>query len=560
MGTNQPSAERQQGLASHARADKDGLLSSLTPSQQEAVQHIDGPQLILAGPGSGKTRVVTHRIAYMLQQGIPDANIVALTFTNKAADEMRQRVERLSPGSRVWLGTFHRYCAQQLRRYASLVGLRENFSIYDTDDSLKLLREAIDDADVELIHETPARIAAAIGWAKNDLIKAADYSAAPGNPLGAIVQRVYPHYQRRLLGANAVDFDDLLMHVAVLLRENDELRQALDERFRYIMVDEYQDTNLAQYAIVRALSVDHPNLSVTGDPDQSIYGWRGATIRNILEFERDFPNVQVVRLEENFRSTKNILRAADQLITNNLQRKAKTLFTGNPEGKPVRIVVYPTGRQEADAIAAHIANEVSSGPRRPKDYAIFYRTNALSRTLERALRSVAIPYQIVRGLEFYQRKEIKDILAYLQLLNNPTNDVALLRIINTPPRKIGKTTVRRLTLHARQHALPLFEAARQSGLIESLPKRTAVAVAQFVAMMDQLQLVGGETVEEVIGSIMHHTLYRDWLATAQTEEELQRIENIDELLSDAREFDETQGEEGGVEAFLGAGFPCRGRR
>ncbi len=550
METKRTSEERPKGLASHTRADRQDLLSSLTESQQEAVRHLDGPQLILAGPGSGKTRVVTHRIAYLLQQGIPDYHIVALTFTNKAADEMRQRVARLSAGSRVWLGTFHRFCAQQLRRYAALVGMRENFSIYDTDDSLKLMREAIEDAKVELIHETPSRIAAAIGWAKNDLITAEHYCAAPGDPLGAIVQRVYPHYQRRLLAANAVDFDDLLMHIAVLLRENDDLRQTLDAQYRYIMVDEYQDTNLAQYAIVRALSVDYPNLSVTGDPDQSIYGWRGATIRNILEFERDFPRVQVVKLEENFRSTPNILHAADQLITNNIHRKAKTLYTGKPAGKPVRIVVYPTGRQEADAIAARIANEVSSGQRRPKDYAIFYRMNALSRTIERAFRSVGLPYQIVRGLEFYQRKEIKDILAYLQLLNNPVNDVAFLRIVNTPPRKIGKTTIQRLKHHARHGRLTLFEAARQAGLIESLPKRTAVEVARFVAMMDEMHLAGGETVEEVIGRIMHFTGYRDWLAAADTEEDQQRIENIDELLSDAREFDESRGEEGGVEAFL----------
>ncbi len=364
MGTHQPKADRSASRASRTSIDGDELLSSLTASQQEAVRHIDGSQLILAGPGSGKTRVVTHRIAYMLRQGIPDHQIVALTFTNKSADEMCQRVERLAPGRRVWLGTFHRFCAQLLRRYATMVGLHENFSIYDTGDSLKLLREAVDDAGVELIHETPGRIAAAIGWAKNDLLTPEQFYPAPGDPVGAIAERVYPHYQRRLLAANAVDFDDLLMHVAVLLRENSDLRQTLDERFRYIMVDEYQDTNLAQYAIVRAISVKNPNLSVTGDPDQSIYGWRGATIRNILEFERDFPNVHVVRLEENFRSTKSILRAADQLIANNIQRKAKTLYTDNGEGRPVRIVIYPTGRQEADAIAGRIANEVAGGQRR----------------------------------------------------------------------------------------------------------------------------------------------------------------------------------------------------
>ncbi len=528
MGTNQPTTN------GAPPSGEDALLASLTPSQREAVQHIEGPQLILAGPGSGKTRVVTHRVAHMLSEGIAGHQIVALTFTNKAADEMRRRLDRLCPGQRVWMGTFHRFCAQQLRHHASLVGLQENYTIYDMDDSLKLLREAIADSDVELIHETPARIATAISWAKNDLIVPSEYRAAPGNPIGALVERIYPHYQRRLLAANAVDFDDLLMHVAMLLRNNAELRGQLDERFRYIMVDEYQDTNLAQYAIVHALSVDRPNLSVTGDPDQSIYGWRGATIRNILEFERDFPKVHVVRLEENFRSTQSIVRAADQLIANNLKRKAKTMRTDNGEGKPVRITIYPTGRDEADAIAARIANDIAAQRRRCRDHAIFYRTNALSRTLERSLRSVGLPYQIVRGLEFYQRKEIKDILAYLQLLNNPANDVAFLRIVNTPTRKIGKTTVQRLVQYARQNGLPLFEAARHAGLIESLAKRTAVNVARFVAMMDSMQLSGGETAEAVVKNVFAVTQYRERLGAATSEEERQRLDNLDELLTDAR--------------------------
>jgi DNA helicase-2/ATP-dependent DNA helicase PcrA len=528
----------------------DGILASLTDSQRQAVQHVEGPLLILAGPGSGKTRVVTHRVAYLREQGIPDEHIVALTFTNKAADEMRLRLDRLAPGCRVWMGTFHRFCSRLLRQYASLVGLRENFSVYDTEDSQKLLREALDDAQIELVHETPSRIAAAISWAKNDLIAADQYQAATGNPLGAIVARVYPHYQRRLLAANAVDFDDLLMHVATLLRENDELRGTLDERFRYILVDEYQDTNLAQYAIVRALSVDYPHLAATGDPDQSIYGWRGATIRNILEFERDFPAVKVVRLEKNYRSTKSILRAADQLIAHNEQRKEKTLYTDNPEGRPVRIVVYPTGRQEADGIAGKIANEVAAGLRRPRDYAIFYRTNALSRAFERGLASVSVPYQIVRGLEFYQRKEIKDILAYLHLLNNPASDVAFLRVINTPPRRIGTATIAHIKRHAAQQRICLLDAAREAGLIEPLAKRPAVEVAKFMAMYDRLQLVGDETVEEAIGSVLHHTGYRKWLELSKTEEDLQRVENLDELLTDAREFDEAREEPGALEAFL----------
>ncbi len=322
-----------------------GIDSALTEAQRRAVTHVDGPLLILAGPGSGKTRVVTQRVAYLRAQGIADEHILALTFTNKAADEMRKRVERLAAGCRVWMGTFHSFCSRLLRQYAPMVGLRENFSIYDVEEAQKLLRAALEDAGLELTHESPARIAGAISWAKNNVISAEQYEPARGSPLGAIVARVYPHYQRRLLTANAADFDDLLLHVATLLREHPALREALDARFRYILVDEYQDTNLAQYAIVRALSVDHPNLAVTGDPDQSIYGWRGATIRNILEFERDFPAAVVVRLEQNYRSTKRILRAADGLIAHNQLRKSKALFTENPEGQRVRVVVYPSGRE-----------------------------------------------------------------------------------------------------------------------------------------------------------------------------------------------------------------------
>ncbi len=530
--------------------NQDKILAGLTDAQQQAVTHIDGPLLILAGPGSGKTRVVTHRIAYMIQRGVPDYQIAALTFTNKAADEMRGRLQRLAPSSRVWTGTFHRFCSRLLRQHASLVGLHENFSIYDTDDSSRLLKEAIRDASVDLVRETSGRIASAISSAKNKLVTPEDYKPAPGNPVGAMVARVYPHYQKRLLLANAVDFDDLLLHTALLLRNNAELRRGLDQRFCYLMVDEYQDTNFAQYTIVRALSINYPNLAVTGDPDQSIYGWRGASIRNILDFEKDFPRVRVVRLERNYRSTKCILRAADQLIANNVQRKSKRLYTDNPEGQPVRLTAYRTGRAEADAIAARIANQIATGQRRPKDFAIFYRTNAFSRSLEFAMRHAGLPYQIVRGLEFYQRKEVKDILAYLHLVNNPSSDVALLRIINTPPRRIGKATLDRLRHHARHQGTSLLEAARQSGLIESLNKRSALFVAKFVTMYDTLSATVADSVEELVRRVLDQTGYRDWLQVQETEEAEQRLENIEELITDAREFDESLPEDGGLDAFL----------
>ena len=354
------------------------------------------------------------------------------------------------------MSTFHRFCARLLREYAPLVGLPENYTIYDTSDSLQALKQASDTLDLDLTHTTPDRVHSAISWAKNNLISPEQYEPRRGSPLGQIVARVYPAYQKRLLDSGAVDFDDLLLHVANLLRENPEIRRQLDQRYRYILVDEYQDTNLAQYTIVRAMSVDHPNLAVTGDPDQSIYGWRGANLNNILDFEHDYPNVKIVRLEQNYRSTKRILRVADQLISFNTRRKAKGLFTDNAEGKPVRLVFHPSQKDEAEQIAAYIETEVRAGRRRPRDFAVFYRTNALSRSLEFALREFSIPYQMINGLEFYQRKEIKDVLAYLHLLNNPRDSVAFTRIINTPPRGIGRGTITRLQDYANPRGTSLL--------------------------------------------------------------------------------------------------------
>ncbi|HUY34138.1 MAG TPA: UvrD-helicase domain-containing protein [Pirellulales bacterium] len=528
----------------------DPLLEALTPAQREAVQHVDGPLLILAGPGSGKTRVVTRRVAYLLAQGIPAPRILALTFTNKAADEMRGRVERLAPGQRAWMGTFHRFCARLLRQYAPLAGLEENYTIYDTADSLGVVRRAIDALGFDPNYFTPQQVAAAISWAKNNLIPHDQYQPRRGQPLGHIVAQVYPLYQKRLLQSNAVDFDDLLLHVAMLLRHNPELRQTLDLRYRYILVDEYQDTNLAQYTIVRAMSIDYPNLAVTGDPDQSIYGWRGASLSNILDFEHDFPDVHVVRLEQNYRSTRRIVRVAAALIAHNVLRKEKDLFTENDEGPPVRLVVHAGQREEAEAIAERIAAEVRSGRRRSRDFAIFYRVNALSRELEHALREQGVPYQIVQGVEFYQRREIRDVLGYLALLNNPRDDVAFRRVVNTPARGIGKSTLDRLAAHAVAHGQTLLSAAREAGLVAGLPKRAAVAVARFVALVDRLQLVAARPVEEIVGHVLEATDYRGPFMHSQSPDDQERLANIEELLTAARQFDERTPGEGRLEEFL----------
>ena len=526
------------------------MLSGLTEAQREAVTHLEGPLLILAGPGSGKTRVVTHRVAWLLTQGVAGHQILALTFTNKAADEMSRRIERLAHDPSVWVGTFHRFCAQRLRKYAPLVGLQPNYTIYDTDDSVQALRRASGRLKIDVDRFPPEQIAKTISWAKNNLISPAEYQPRPGHALGNVVQQVYPAYQQQLAASNAADFDDLLLHVATLLRDNPEVRADLDERYRFILVDEYQDTNLAQYAIARALSRDHPNLAATGDPDQSIYGWRGANLNNILEFEHDFPAVHVVRLERNYRSTQRILRVAGELIAHNVRRKEKGLFTENGPGVPVRLTTYATQKDEAEGIAARILGEIHAGRRRPGDFAIFYRVNALSRAFEFALRDLGVPYQMVNGLEFFQRKEIKDVLAYLHLLNNPSDEVAMLRVVNTPARGIGKTTIGRLSDHAVRHGLLLLDAARQAGRVSSIGPRPAALLAKFVAMFDRLVAAIDGPVEEILGLVLTETGYQKRLAESEDEEDQQRLANIEELLTVARDFDERRGDAGQLEAFL----------
>ncbi len=525
-------------------------LNDLTEAQRSAVTHIDGPMLVLAGPGSGKTRVVTSRVVHLLANAVSPRSILALTFTNKAADEMRRRISQLAPGNPVWVSTFHRFCSQLLRTHCRLVGLDENFRIYDSEDSLKTLKSVVEDQQVPLRRYTPRQLARTISNAKNLLRTPSVLEAKAVGPLEVLAAEVYPEYQKRLLASNAVDFDDLLMHVAVLLRDNAELRTELDERYQYILVDEYQDTNFAQYMIIRSLSIVHPNLSVTGDPDQSIYAWRGADIANILDFEKDYPKVKVVRLEQNYRSTKSILRVADQLIANNVHRKEKSLFTENPQGDKVRLVRYEDGRDEAEDIARQIGDCLSDESFRPRDFAILYRTNALSRNIEHALHDFGIPYQIVNGVEFYQRKEIKDVLGYLHLLNNPKDEIAFLRVVNTPARGIGPKSVQRLREFAYQIRVPLIEACRSAAEIPGLTARARNALLRFVQMFDQLQSVVEEPLEAIVGRVLMESGYRDHLKDSPAEEDQQRLANIEELVTAARQFDDRYEEGGSLEEFL----------
>jgi DNA helicase-2/ATP-dependent DNA helicase PcrA len=526
----------------------------LTPSQRAAVEHIDGPLLVLAGPGSGKTRVVTRRIARLVEHGVRPWNILAITFTNKAADEMRGRVEALLPGTQVWVSTFHRFCARLLRRHAAVVGLKPNFSILDAGDQRHVLRAVMADMDLDTVHFSPERVGYRISNAKNDLIDAETFgrrfNESVANHWDAIVARVYPAYQKWLLDSNSVDFDDLLLHVATLLAENPELRAELDERHRYILVDEYQDTNRAQYQIVAALSQEHPNLCVTGDPDQSIYGWRGAQIENILRFERDFPGAKIVRLQENFRSTKAILRSADKLIAHNRQRKAKSLVTDNAEGEPVELLRFAEGVSEADGIARRIRELVDAGARRCGDFAVFYRVNALSRELERALTRYRLPLQVAAGVAFYERAEIKDMLAYLRLIYNSADRAAFLRVVNSPLRGLGETSQQRLARWADEQGLTLLEAAERAREVPKLSKKAAAGFRAFAEMMSRFSLANSGSVGELLGAVIERTGYVHRWEDSLSEDDQNRLANVQELVTAARQFDALMGDETSLEGFL----------
>ena len=463
------------------------LLADLTPAQLEAVTHVEGPLLVLAGAGSGKTRVITRRIACLLQQGVRPNRILAITFTNKAAGEMRQRVEALVPGCRVWISTFHSLGARLLRQYANRFGLDANFTIYDQADRNRMVKAVLESAQIDNIRFTPDRIQAAISKAKNQLLGPESYANRASDFYTQVVAQVYPVYEKRLRDANALDFDDLLLWPALALQHDPELRAELDARFQYVLVDEYQDTNMAQYAIAKGLSIDHSNLCVVGDPDQSIYGWRGSDIRNILDFERDFPDARVITLERNYRSTKAILQAASFLISHNRRRKPKELSTENPAGKPVGLLRFDTGLDEAAAVARRIRADVESGKRAYRDFAIFVRVNALSRALESAFINQRVPYQIVRGLAFFERKENRDILAYLRLLLNPRDDLSFLRAVNEPGRGVGKVSLEHLRQYAEPRQISLLSAAAAVAKIPAIKGKAAAGLRDFAALMAELR-------------------------------------------------------------------------
>jgi DNA helicase-2/ATP-dependent DNA helicase PcrA len=515
----------------------DPLLADLNPPQLEAVTHGDGPLLILAGPGSGKTRVITRRVAYLLRQGVKPYHILAITFTNKAAGEMRQRIETLLPGNRVWISTFHSMGARLLRIYAERLGLDRNFTIYDQNDRTRLVKSAVEDSRIDTVRITPERIEAAISRAKNQLMGPGKYAEQADDFFAQTVARVYPVYEKKLRAANALDFDDLLYWPAMALRNDAELRAELDARFRHVLIDEYQDTNLAQYAIAHGLSRDHPNLCVVGDPNQSIYKFRGSDIKNILNFERDFPSAKVIGLDINYRSTNAILQTANNLIRRHPGRHLD-LRTDNPRGKPVGVLTFETSLDEAEGIAQRVAAAVKEGHRAFRDFAIFLRTNALSRGLEQAFVKHRIPYQIVKGLAFFDRKENRDVLAYLRLLVNPRDDLSFLRAVNEPPRGVGKVSLEHLHLHADPREIPLLEAAEVVDRIPAIKGKAAKGLQEFAKLMRELGTFRDAQPDEVIRQVLDRSGYRAMLADSTDPDDQDRLANIEELITAAKQFTE----------------------
>ncbi len=525
-----------------ARLDP-ALLVHLTDAQRTAVLHAAGPALVLAGPGSGKTRVITRRIAALIARGVPPWQILALTFTNKAAGEMRERVAQLvarEDGSRTGLvvSTFHSHCAAILRRFGDRVGLQPGFSIYDAGDQKDAIKSALEESGLSSTQWTPASVLSEISDAKNKLRDAAAYLAEANDFWTRSVAKVYKSYEETLARSNAVDFDDLLLKVALLLKNDAEVRETLQNRHRWVLVDEYQDTNHAQFVIAHALAERSRNLFVVGDPDQSIYGWRGADISNILEFEEQFPGARVIPLGENFRSTSHIVAASAGLITHNRRRKHKELSTGLGEGLPVRILKANDEHEEADRVADMLAERAAAGvPWRAM--AVLYRMNALSRVVEDALRRRGIPSTVARGTAFYDRKEIKDAMAYLRVCANPRDEVSLRRIINTPARGIGDTSVRKIEAYAVSNGLPLISAFAQAANAGIVSGKIGKAVDGFVAMIRDFARSLDERVPGDLASFVSEVLETsglDKLDDHSTIEERERVANLEELVSAAAQF------------------------
>ena len=529
------------------------LLTGLNKEQQQAVQHTEGPLLILAGAGSGKTKVLTVRIAHLLAQGVNPYEILAITFTNKAAKEMKSRVEGLvgDVANRIWLSTFHSFCAKFLRfELDNFLGYNSNFTIYDTSDSQAVIKAALKALNLDDKYYPVGAMIGAISDAKNKLLFASDFRKQARDFYQQKVADVYEYYERELRKNNALDFDDLLLVAVKLLQSNEAVLDKYSKRFRYVMIDEYQDTNHAQYLLAKLLASHWKNIAVVGDADQSIYAWRGADIQNILDFEKDYPNCTSIKLEQNYRSTKIILDAANAVIENNEGRPKKNLWTDKTEGAKIQHFTAQSEHEEAAFIGDTIAKKHDIHGVPYGDMAILYRTNAQSRVLEEALIKRALPYTMVGGTKFYDRKEIKDVLAYLRVLYNPFDDLSLLRIINVPKRSIGATTVAKLQDYARANGTSLFMTLTQLHLVDTIKGKTKEKLEEFgILIFTLVAEMEDKTVIDILESILDRTGYLAQLEESTDPQDQARAENIGELLSVAKDFQDTN-PTGTVEDFL----------
>lgn len=539
------------------------IYDTLNPEQLRAVKHDKGPLLILAGAGSGKTRVLTHRIAYLLgERDVNPWNILAITFTNKAASEMRERVDKLiGEGSEnIWVSTFHSTCVRILRRFIDTIGYDRNFTIYDTDDQKTLMRDICKNLNIDTKNTKERALLSVISSCKNELISPEEYERqTQGDYQRSRYAKVYLEYQKRLKQNNALDFDDLIGKTIELFQQNREALDYYRRRFRYIMVDEYQDTNTAQFKLISLLAaytneygeVEH-NLCVVGDDDQSIYKFRGANIYNILNFEQQYPDAAVIKLEQNYRSTGNILEAANEVIRNNTERKSKALWTQKEKGNPITYTQYENEYEEATSIADAIDTLAGQENREYSDFAILYRTNAQSRVLEEKLIMKGIPYKVVGGVNFYQRKEVKDILAYLKLLENDADDIAVKRIINVPKRGIGLTTIDRVSAYAMEHDISFYQALRISQQIPGLERSSSKlqAFVRFIEVMRGKLFDPSILISDITEEILSLTGYRAELEEDGSDEAQTRLENIDELISKIVTYEETSPEAPTLSGFL----------
>ena len=519
-------------------------IDTLNGPQREAVTTTEGPLLVLAGAGSGKTRVLTYRIANLIENhGVAPWEILAITFTNKAAAEMRERLGGLvGPRARgMWVSTFHSMCVRILRADAERLGFTRNFTIYDTDDQKRLYKEIMAELDIDPKRFPVNALMNRISTAKNELVVPGDFEKQATDPVGKVAARVYARLQERLKAANAFDFDDLLLYAYLLLKNHADVLDAYQERFRYLMVDEYQDTNHAQYAITVLLAAKHQNIMVVGDDDQSIYSWRGADIRNILEFEQDYPNAHTVKLEQNYRSVGNVLAAANAVIANNQHRKQKKLFTAAEDGEKISVYLAADERDEGRWIAGEIERRRAAGTSYD-DMAVFYRTNAQSRMLEDMLLRAGVPYRIVGGTRFFDRAEIRDVMAYLTLVVNPADDIAAKRVVNVPRRGVGKSTVERVEQFAREMDMPFLEAAELAIVDPELRASTQRALGEFVGLLKEARTYEGD-LRKVIETIIDKSGLVTALELENTDEARSRVENVKEFLGVVDEFAETHDEE-----------------